>query len=158
MSLTISNGEKRPMTRSHLIIAILIVLSSFAQACDPGYDEPVTCSLVDVEFQVGEEIPDDTCGLCFCSETGAIECYDDTCALDSIDDIDEQTADPSGGWGISERFCCCQTGCPTAEEDSLQHPVCMGFCMSLGGACGQADSDMRLACEGSSPVNGCTCQ
>jgi hypothetical protein len=136
----------KKQTLQFLFIALL--LGGFLSACTSGGNAAADCTINGAVIAAGDKIPTDECGGCVCTNEGQVQCIQEDCTPQSTYDSQE----PVGGWGVSEYYCCCKSGCPPGSNGCLTACLVFG-----GGVCGNFGSHMLLACQGSSPLNGCTC-
>ena len=136
----------------HTLISTLLICSLLA-ACNPGSSTPQPdCAINDITVAYGDKIPSDECGGCMCSEDGQLKCVQQDCIPQSTYTPDDDNDENDNGWAVSEYYCCCKSGCPPNSQ------ACIAACLVFGGgACSQSYSIMKTACQGSSPIQGCTC-
>ncbi len=119
----------------------------FLSACGSSNQPP--CEVAGATFQYGETISTDECGGCVCTSGAKVACTETSCTPTSVGA--PGSSQPTGGWGSSEYYCCCKSGCPKGSG------ACISACLVFGGACKDLDSPIRLKCAGSNPTKGCTC-
>ncbi len=134
------------MTPRHLLSIIALLTALFAGACGGGASSQPDCVVDGVSVAQGHKVPSDECGGCIC-DNGQVTCTQEGCIPMSTYELEESEE----GWGVSEYYCCCKSGCPPGSAG------CLSACLVFGGACSDTASDLRQACEGSNPADGCAC-
>ena len=135
------------MTPRYLLPIIFLLTAAFAPACGDGASEESDCVVSGVTVEQGHKVPTDECGGCIC-DNGQVVCTQVGCIPLSTYELEES----EDGWGASEYYCCCKSGCPPGST------ACLSACLVFGGGvCSDLASDMRQACEGSNPSDGCAC-
>ena len=125
-----------------------LLIGGSLSACNTGGTAASDCTIGETSVAAGDKIPSDECGGCVCNDEGQIQCMEEGCTPQSTYDVNED----DGGWGVSEYYCCCKSGCPPGST------ACLTACLVFGGGvCKDNASPMKLACLGSSPTNGCKC-
>ena len=132
-------------TQQLLIITLLIC--GLVSACNSGPNAEPDCTIDGTSVAYGDKVPTDECGGCVCAVDGQIKCTQEDCTPQSAFEDEESTS----GWGVSEFYCCCKSGCPPGSG------TCVAACLVFGGVCGDSNSTMLMACQGSTPLKGCAC-
>jgi hypothetical protein len=139
--------HENTMERTLRLLTISLLIAWFATACNPdGGDQP-DCTVNGINVAYGDKVPSNECGGCVCADAGQLKCTQEDCTPQTTYDTEE----PAGGWGVSEYYCCCKSGCPPGSGG------CITMCLVFGGSCSQSGSDILQACQGSTPLKGCTC-